>query len=359
MFERSTPLTTQSIKRLILITLIVAVVVTISYFILPVSVPLIIAFITALFLEPLVSLLQNKAKWKRSLSVLVIFLLFVMSIGIIGYFITTKVITEGIKIVENAPSYINEVNRVWRDMEQNITHASEDLPPELVNEISEQIDKFLYDLRINITDMVNIERIKSLFTDIPNYLISFIVYLIALFLFLLDMPKLKEGFYAHLKESTAEKVKFMTSRLSYVVFGFFKAQFLVSIIIFFVTLIGLLFIAPDVALIMAFVVWIIDFIPIIGSIVIIGPWAIFQLITGNIGTGTQLAILAIVLLIIRRTVEPKVMGSHIGLSPLATLIAMYIGLKLIGILGFIVGPLVIIAFNSAKEAGIIKMNFKI
>ncbi len=84
-----------------------------------------------------------------------------------------------------------------------------------------------------------------------------------------------------------------------------------------------------------------------------------MLITGDLFIGGQLAILAVILLAIRRTVEPKVMGKHIGLSPLATLIAMYIGLKLLGILGFIVGPLIVIAFNSAKEAGIFKTNFKI
>jgi predicted PurR-regulated permease PerM len=41
------------------------------------------------------------------------------------------------------------------------------------------------------------------------------------------------------------------------------------------------------------------------------------------------------------------------------LIAMYLGLKLLGILGFIIGPLILIAFNSAKEAGLIKMDFKV
>ena len=82
-------------------------------------------------------------------------------------------------------------------------------------------------------------------------------------------------------------------------------------------------------------------------------------ISGDIATGTQLAILAAILLIIRRTVEPKVMGSQIGLSPLPTLIAMFIGLKLFGFLGFFIGPLAVILFTTAREAGIIKMNFRI
>ena len=80
---------------------------------------------------------------------------------------------------------------------------------------------------------------------------------------------------------------------------------------------------------------------------------------GDVSLGTQLSILAIVLLIIRRTVEPKVMGSQIGLKPLPTLIAMFIGLKLFGFLGFFIGPLLVILFTTAREANIIRFNIKI
>ncbi|CAM3406387.1 sporulation integral membrane protein YtvI [Cytobacillus oceanisediminis] len=346
-------------RRFLFILIGALLIAAIFYFILPVSVPLIVAFITALILEPIVKLLQNKIRINRRLSVLITFIGFVLFIGLSGYFITTKVITEAIKLIENAPMYINEITKAWLRAEADFTNAAKDLPKDLVDEISIQVQSFLNKTKDDLVAYVNIDNLKALLTNIPNYLVSLIVYLIALFLFLIDLPRLRKGMYNHLTEKTADKVRFMTSRLSYVGFGFFKAQFLVSVIIFIVSLIGLLFINPEVALVMSIIIWIIDFIPIIGSIVILGPWALFHLFTGDIGMGTQLAILAAVLLIIRRTVEPKVMGTHIGLSPLATLIAMYIGLNLIGILGFIIGPLLVIAFNSAKEAGLIKMNFKI
>ncbi|WP_442599368.1 sporulation integral membrane protein YtvI [Neobacillus sp. D3-1R] len=346
-------------RRNIIILIIVAVVITLGYLILPVSVPLILAFITALLLEPLVKLVQERIKISPRLSVVLIFICFLLFIGLSGYFITTKVITEAIKIIQNGPVYITEVSNAWVLAEDKLTKAVKELPKEVVDEISKQVQGFLTNVKDDLMAYVNINNVKSLLTNIPNFLVSFIVYLIALFLFLLDLPRLREALYQHLTDKTADKVHFMTSRLSYVISGFFKAQFLVSVIIFIASLIGLLFISPDIALVMALIIWVIDFIPIIGSIVILGPWSLFHLLTGDIGLGTQLAILAALLLIIRRTVEPKVMGSQIGLSPLATLIAMYLGLKLLGIVGFVIGPLLLIAFNSAKEAGIIKINFKI
>ncbi|MGM0750298.1 MAG: sporulation integral membrane protein YtvI [Bacillota bacterium] len=346
-------------KKVLMITLIILILAIVAFFILPVSVPLITAIITALFLEPAVSFIQKRFSAKRRIAVLSVFILFLLLISVSSFFVTTKVVGEGIKLIEDAPKYVNQLSDIWLDYEDRLLNATEDLPDELVKSFSEDVQNFLNSGKTKILNSVNIEKISVFLSYIPNYLVSFLVYLIALFLFMLDLPRIKKSIYGHLTERTAEKVAFMTSRLTYVIFGFFKAQFLVSIIIFIVSLIGLLFISPDVAIVMSIIIWVIDFIPLIGSIVVLGPWAIFHLLTGNIALGTQLAVLAAILLIIRRTVEPKVMGTHIGLSPLATLIAMYLGLKLFGVLGFIIGPLLLIVFNSAKEAGIIKTNFKL
>ncbi|MCA1029935.1 sporulation integral membrane protein YtvI [Bacillus timonensis] len=346
-------------KKTIILIILILVISLIGFWILPVSLPLILAFVTAIFLEPIVKWLQKQFNFRRYLAVLSVFILFLLLVTASSYFITTKVITEAIKIVENAPSHINEINNVLLEFEQTMYAKSQDLPPEFVAAISRQAEDFLTTFQNDLASSLNIDNLKSILTNIPNYLVSFLVYLIALFLFMIDIPNLRNRINSHLTARTADKVNFMTSRLSYVIFGFIKAQFLVSIIIFITSLVGLLIIAPEVALLMAFVIWIIDVIPIIGSIIIMGPWAIFHLITGDIVLGTKLAILGAILLIIRRTIEPKVMGRHIGLSPLSTLIAMYLGLKLLGMLGFIIGPLILIAFNSAREAGIIKFNFKI
>lgn len=357
--ERSKTLSKLFTRRFVFTIIFVAILFIASLWILPNSIPLIIAFFTALLLEPLVKLCIQRFRFKRNLAVFLVFMVFLVFLGLSSYFVVTKVITEVVKIGENAPEYINEIGAVLAEIEDDFIRASKDLPEELVAGISQQVADFLNGIKADLSNSIKLENITSLLTNIPNYLVSFIVYLIALFLFMVSLPNVKEQFYSMLTEETADKVHFMTSRLNYVISGFFKAQFLVSVIIFIVSLIGLMMIAPEVAIVMSLIIWVIDFIPIIGSIAILGPWALFHLLTGDLVIGTKLAILAIILLTIRRTVEPKVMGQHIGLSPLATLIAMYLGLKLFGFLGFFIGPLIVIAFNSAKEAGIIKLNFKL
>ncbi|WP_106497737.1 sporulation integral membrane protein YtvI [Lentibacillus sp. Marseille-P4043] len=346
-------------KRQWTLIILAIVLILLMYFILPISIPLIIAFITALMLNPTVRFFQRKIKSNRKTSVIIVFLLFLMLIGVAGTFIVTKAVTELVNFVEDVPAYFNELNDVYAEWEKDFKQYSENLPPEFVQEVSSSIEDYLSSLSETAKNEITIDNITQVFAKIPQYLISFLVYLIALFLFMLELPMVKANTYKLMRKETAEKFSFMNRRLSDVILGFLKAQFLVSIIIFVVSLLGLFLIAPEVAIIMSLIIWLIDFIPIIGSIAILGPWALFMFVTGDTIMGVKLAVLAIILLGIRRTVEPKVMGKHIGLSPLATLIAMFLGIKILGILGFILGPLFLIMFKSAREAEIIKLNFKV
>ncbi len=329
------------------------------YFILPISVPLILAFITALSLNPVIRMLQKGLKASRKMAVAIVFILFVLMISLLGTFVVTKSISQVITFVEEVPTYFNQLNDVYEEWERNFESYAQNLPTEFVNQVMSSFEENVTSLSQTAKEKITLDSIAQVFTSVPNYLIAFLVYLIALFLFMLELPILKAKVYNMFTDETAEKVSFMTNRLASVILGFLKAQFFVSIFIFFISLIGLLFIAPEVAFIMSIIIWIVDMIPIIGSIIILGPWSLFMFLSGNIEMGVQLAILTIILLGVRRTVEPKVMGQQIGLSPLATLIAMFLGLKLMGLLGFILGPLLVIAFTSAREAGIIKWNVKI
>jgi len=339
--------------------IIIIIAAIIAYFLLPVAVPLIIAFLTALVLNPVVKMLQLKLKISRLLSVVIVFFLFILISGTVGTFIVTKAVAQVVNFVEDMPHHFNQINRLYNKWVFDFQQYAQDLPKEFVNQLKKSIEENLVILSDTAKEKITLENIAQIFAKIPRYLISFLVYLIALFLFMLELPAIRTQLYNMLTDETAKKVTFMNDRLSNVLLGFLKAQLLLGIIIFLASLIGLLIIAPDVAIIVSLVIWIIDLIPIIGSVIIMGPWALYMFLAGNISMGVKLTILGIILIAIRRIVEPKVMSQHIGLSPLATLIAMFLGLKLLGIFGFILGPLLVIAFRSAREAEIIKWRIKI
>lgn len=346
-------------KRNFFITLGILFFILICIYILPISIPIILALLTALLIDPLVKMAEKRFNWNRKLAVISVYIFILAILSFLLYYTVTRLIGKIIDFTDAAPGYFNTLSGIWIDMQNKVFQYTDGMPADVVKAIQTEFKAVFDSMRIAILDLVSYDKIMSLVTDVPNFLVSLIVYMIALFLFMLELPKLRNSVFEYLTDSTAEKVRFMVAKLNAILLGFFKAQLLVSLIIFAVAFIGLLFIVPKHALVMSLVIWIIDVIPILGSIIILAPWALYLLISGDIATGTQLAVLAAILLIIRRTVEPKVMGSQIGLNPLPTLIAMFIGLKLIGFLGFFVGPLVVILFTTAREAGIIRVNFKI
>ena len=327
--------------------------------VLPLAVPILLALVTAFFLEPLVKLCKQKFKWKRKPAIITVFTSFLLLISATLYLTITQLIGRIIQLTKMAPEYFNSLSAVWMNVQNKLFSFTQDMPLEVVTSIQTELDRFLILMKEAILGFVSYESITNLLTEIPNFLVNFIVYIVALFLFMLDLTDLKKMVFRHLSPATAEKVRFMTSRINSVIFGFFKAQFLASLVILVASFLGLLIIAPKYALVMSIVIWIIDLIPILGSIIIVAPWSLYQFALGNIGLGTKLAILALILLIIRRAVEPKLMGSQIGLSPLATLIAMFIGLQVFGFLGLMIGPFIVIIFTTAKEAGMIRTNFKL
>jgi sporulation integral membrane protein YtvI len=342
----------------VLITVILLLIVLFLYFYISVFMPLILALFTALALEPVVRLIKKGLRFKKRLPAVVItFIMFLIFLASLIYLSVTRLINEAVRFLDRLPYYIRDITRAIENLIEDVKRSVEGFHPAIIQGVEDQINYYAQqgpEIAKNA-----FEILASWVQGIPNLVILTIVYLITLFLISMDLPNLKERFFSLFKEENEKKVRYMLQRLGNVFVGFFKAQFLVSIVIFVVSYVGLLIISPRNAFIMALIIWIIDFIPIIGSIVILAPWALFSFISADPATGIKLLILAGILLTLRRTLEPMIMGDQIGLSALSTLIAIYLGLYFFGIIGLIVGPLAVITLKSAKEAGMIKSNIKL
>ena len=141
------------------------------------------------------------------------------------------------------------------------------------------------------------------------------------------------------------KIINIKNNLSSVLLGYIKAQLILMAITFVEVTIGLFIIGIDYAILFGLIISFIDVLPVLGTGTILIPWALFSLITGNYSLGFSLIILYGVVLLVRQFLEPKIVGGQIGLHPLATLSAMYIGLKVLGIMGMILGPIIVLVIK--------------
>ena len=106
---------------------------------------------------------------------------------------------------------------------------------------------------------------------------------------------------------------------------------------------------------MALLVSVFDILPILGSSMITLPWSIFLLITGDYRRGIVMFIVYLVVVIIRQFIEPKIVGEHVGLHPLITLMAMYVGTRLFGGVGLFGFPLVCAVIVQLQNAGFLNL----
>lgn len=100
---------------------------------------------------------------------------------------------------------------------------------------------------------------------------------------------------------------------------------------------------------------VIDIVPVLGTGTVLIPWAVYSLIVGNYGLAIGLLIIYACISVIRQIIEPKLVAGQLGLSPVVTIFAMYVGLKLFGVLGMLLIPLLVIMLKLLNDEGIIKI----
>jgi predicted PurR-regulated permease PerM len=102
-------------------------------------------------------------------------------------------------------------------------------------------------------------------------------------------------------------------------------------------LIGLIILNLKCATLIAFVIVLVDILPIIGTGSFLVPWAVYSFVIGNSRIGVGLILLFVVITVVRRIIEPKILGSSLGISALAAFIGLYLGFQLIGFFGSFLG----------------------
>ncbi|GAD12601.1 sporulation integral membrane protein YtvI [Geobacillus kaustophilus GBlys] len=308
-------------------------------------------------LEPSIRRLQENYKLKRAHAVTVIFSLFIIILGLSLYFLVVIFVQQVMALSQKLPYVLNEATKVLDRLIQTWQSYSSSIPQEIIDSLERgvnTVEQMLLSFATNLT-----QSLVHYIAAIPAFLIHFLVYLIALFLICLDLPQLKQGMRRYLSERTEQRLGMVVAQLSKAGIGFLKAQFLLSLITFFLALAGLFVLGVDYAALMALVIVVVDILPILGTGSVLVPWGLISMANGNNTLGIGLIVLFVVITVVRRIIEPKVFSTNLGISPLAALVSVYLGFQLLGFIGLFVGPVVVILVEALAKAGVIKWTIKL
>jgi len=345
----------------ILITLGVLMGIKVAIFFLP----FLIAFIIAKVMRKPVEFLHKRFKVSKILGVIATMLVFLIVVGAILYFFCTALFREIITLSEQTqyifpPLYNNISTQIGRF---NFFFNNLNISPELVTGIQNSLLGVINGLLTTITNWINKAGNFAIDTimNFPTILIYIIITILATFFMSSDYKYISDSLEKYLPLKWIKKAEDIIDGLFHSLGAYLKAIGILISITFCELLIGFTLFEVDYAVILAVVIAIIDALPILGTGTVLIPWGIVSLIMGDITFGFCILGLYLFILIVRQLIEPKIVGQQIGVYPLLTLIAMYTGVKFVGLGGVILGPIVLIilknVFSSVYEKGVLKELF--
>ena len=323
--------------------------------------PFIIAFSLYLIIEPVIRFCMKKLKLKRKTSSLLILLIVLaIIIGLLSWGIAT-IISESSNLLSNLNEYVNVIYKLIQEKTSKLDFSKIQLSPELNGILNESAQNLL----VHVSNIVKnfFSGLLETLTSIPTMGFYIVITIMSLYFISTDKIYMIDQLEHHFPKNWVQTLNKHMHGIASSLGGYLKAQLILILISFIISVIGLYiysFVGFNIKypLLVALGIAFIDALPILGSGTVMIPWAIFSACKGDIRMGVAILILWLIMTVTRQIVEPKVVGGQIGIHPIFTIIAMYTGFKLCGVLGLFVGPIILIIlkniFENIIDKGLVK-----
>lgn len=323
--------------------------------------PFLVGFIIALIIEPGIKFLMKKTKISRKMSSIIIFVLvFALIIGLVVWGVISLV-SESTNLLQTLNIYIDKAYTQIQETigklkitKMSISNNVIDLAQNASREILVKVSTWLADV---LTKIINV------ITSIPTIGIYVVITILSVYFICTDKIYMLDLMEHHMPSKWVQKIGTHIREITKSLGGYLKAEAILVLVSFAISVIGLYvlkFIGMNITypLLMALAIGFVDALPILGSGTIMLPWAVISSLNGDLKLGIGIIVLWIIMSVVRQILEPKIVSGNIGIHPIFTLIAMYTGFKVIGIMGMLIGPIVLIIlksiFSSIIEEGITK-----
>lgn len=331
-----------------------------AYFSIKFGYPFFIALGLSFALNPLISMLEKKTRLSRGFATFaVLILIFGILSGLIvfiglnlikGLTYLTKVVPEHVNLLTTdfQTLFFAKLLPAW----EHLTHMYNELSPSDQHAIQQNI-RSMGEKSAEMLNGIGSHLIKGLshfIVSLPNTLTSTILIFLATFFISKDWNQIGAFILASASPKIDEHLKAVYQELKKAFIGFIHAQFILVLITTGIVFVGLLALRVEHPLTIALVSGIVDLMPYLGTSAVFIPWIAYHFFAQNYMLTIGLSALFALVIIQRQMTEPKILSSNIGLDPLATLISLFIGFKIFGFAGLILGPISLVILKTLFQA---------
>ncbi|WOO34864.1 sporulation integral membrane protein YtvI [Anaerocolumna sp. AGMB13020] len=326
-------------------------------YVFPLLMPFVIGIVIAMSFRNLIDLIEKKTHSKRVFISILTLLAFYSLLGFIISLIGVKMVNFVSSLFYNLPTLYKEtllpaLNTVTDNMIEKYPSTRTYLDNFMSN-IDQSVFTYLSQISTKVVSMAT-----GFAGMLPTLLIKFIFTIVSSFFFTIDYYKITRFIVRQFKPEHQKVILNLKDNVIGSLGNFIKAYTAIISITFAELSIGFWILGIPSPFLFGLLVAIIDIMPILGTGAVLLPWSVIAFIIGNTKVGMGMLILYIFITVVRQILEPKIVGQQIGLYPIVTLVLMYVGAQLMGVLGLLILPIMATILIKLNKEGSIHL-FKI
>ena len=348
------------ILYIVLVLIVVYLLFKLGIFLFPFTLALFFSILT----QPFSRFLQKKLKFSQKIATIVSIILFLVIFLAFISLSALRLSGEIYKLSINLNKYSKDFQSLWNHTIDRVYSLLGYFPEGFDEQLKSSINGFIRMVTSKLGSFIN--SLINFITSIPTIILYICITILSTFFISLDKKKIMTFLEQQFPETWIKKVYNIKREMFNVLGSYIRAQIILMTICFFELLISfnllsfLKFNLPY-PLIFSIIICIIDALPILGAGAVLLPWSLISFATGDIKLGLALLGIYFLVLSVRQMLEPKLISQNLGVHPLVTLISMYSGFKFFGVIGFLIGPVVMIilknVFSRELEIGFFREIF--
>ena len=348
------------ILYIVLVLIVVYLLFKLGIFLFPFTLALFFSILT----QPFSRFLQKKLQFSQKIATIVSIILFLVIFLAFISLSALRLSGEIYKLSINLNKYSKDFQSLWNHTIDRVYSLLGYFPEGFDEQVKSSINGFIRMGTSKLGSFIN--SLINFITSIPTIILYICITILSTFFISLDKKKIMTFLEQQCPETWIKKVYNIKREMFNVLGSYIRAQIILMTICFFELLISfnllsfLKFNLPY-PLIFSIIICIIDALPILGAGAVLLPWSLISFATGDIKLGLALLGIYFLVLSVRQMLEPKLISQNLGVHPLVTLISMYSGFKFFGVIGFLIGPVVMIilknVFSRELEIGFFREIF--
>lgn len=300
--------------------------------------PFVLGWLISLIANPLVHFLEKHVKIVRKISSVIIIIGVLALICLGGYALISWSVHQISGFLSRLPAYYKSVMEEVEKMVDMLDGVLKRMPVDMresIQDFGDESAKLVTDWVKNLGKPAMTAASRAA-KNLPSVFVGFFVTLLSAYFFTADHDKLAAKCKKVVPASVQHTMGIIRESFASTVGGYFKAQFKIMGIVAVILIIGLWIMGVDYAILLGILIAFLDMLPFLGTGTALFPWALLKILNQNYKMAVGLLILYAVTQVVRQLIQPKLIGDSIGLSPLPTLVFIYIGYQIGGIFGMLI-----------------------